>query len=114
MPHPPPGTVNDVNGSGDRIGIVGAGAVGGYYGARLAQHGHDVHFLMRRDFDHVRTNGLKIRSVDGDFVLPPDVIRVYDDATALPPCDLVIVAIKSTQNDQLPALIRPLLHEQTL
>ena len=54
-----------------RIAIIGAGAIGGYYGARLAQHGHDVHFLVRGDYDALKKNGWIIKSTDGDFILPP-------------------------------------------
>src|SRR5690348_11099933 len=95
------------------IAIVGAGAVGGYYGARLAQHGHDVHFLLRSDYDDVRRNGLMVESCDGDFRISADAIRAYDDARRMPPVDLVVVTLKSTSNDQLEPLVRPLLREDT-
>ena len=96
------------------IAILGAGAVGGYYGGRLAQHGHDVHFLMRSDFAHVRAHGLKVRSVAGDFELPAEKIRAYDDVTKMPRADLVVVTLKSTENAQLQRLLPPLLHERTV
>ncbi len=54
----------------DSIAIVGAGAVGGYYGARLVQHGNRVHFLLRSDYPVVREQGFSIESCDGDFSLP--------------------------------------------
>ena len=54
------------------IAVVGAGAVGSYYGGRLAQHGHDVHFLLRSDYDAVRENGLAVHSRDGDFRIEPE------------------------------------------
>lgn len=97
--------------SNPKIAIIGAGAIGCYYGARLAQQGHSVHFLMRSDFDHVSKHGLQIRSVDGDFVLPE--VHVHKDTHSIGPCDLVIVAIKTTANDALLSLLPPLLHEQT-
>jgi 2-dehydropantoate 2-reductase len=87
------------------IAIIGAGAVGGYYGGRLALHGHDVHFLMRSDAAHVRKHGLKVRSVAGDFELPPQRLGIYDDPNQMPPADLVVVTLKSTENAQLPRLI---------
>jgi 2-dehydropantoate 2-reductase len=89
------------------IAIIGAGSVGGYYGGRLALHGHDVHFLMRSHAAHVREHGLKVRSVDGDFEVPPRRMRVYDDPAAMPPADLVMVTIKSTENAHLPRVIPP-------
>jgi 2-dehydropantoate 2-reductase len=95
------------------IAIVGAGAVGGYYGARLAQRGHDVHFLLRGDYDAVQRNGLTVESCDGDFRIPPETVRAYNDPRRIPAVDLVIVTLKSTSNDQLDPLVRPLLHEHT-
>lgn len=95
------------------ISVVGAGALGGYYGGRLAQHGHDVHFLLRGDYDAVRASGLTVKSIDGDFTLPPDRVRAHRDVREMPKSDLVLVTIKSTANDQLPALVAPLLHETT-
>src|SRR3970282_265538 len=53
------------------IAVVGAGAVGCYYGARLARAGHDVRFLMRRALEAVRPRGLDTRSKDGGLRLPP-------------------------------------------
>lgn len=95
------------------IAVIGAGALGGYYGGRLAQHGHDVHLLLRSDYEHVRRNGLIVRSVSGDFALAPYQLRVYNDAAAMPKADLVIVTLKSTQNHQFSRLISPLLHDRT-
>lgn len=95
------------------IAIVGAGAVGGYYGARLAQHGFDVHFLLRSEYEAVLRNGWTVRSCDGDFVIPPDKVRAYDDPRRMPKADLVIVALKTVSNDAFEALVRPLLKEGT-
>jgi 2-dehydropantoate 2-reductase len=95
------------------ISVVGAGAVGGYYGARLALHGHDVHFLLRGDYDAVRANGLIVRSVEGDFTIPPDRMRAYRDPREMPKSDLVLVTIKSTANDAVRDLVAPLLHDNT-
>ncbi|MDB5174849.1 MAG: 2-dehydropantoate 2-reductase [Phycisphaerales bacterium] len=95
------------------ICIIGAGAVGGYYGARLAQHGNDVHFLLRSDFDAVRRNGWKVKSCDGDFTLAAGESHVYDDPRKMPKADLVIVTLKTTANDQFEPLIRPLVKEDT-
>jgi 2-dehydropantoate 2-reductase len=95
------------------IAILGAGAVGGYYGARLAHHGHAVHFLLRSDYAAVRERGLRVRSVDGDFHLRPDQLRVYSAPEAMPKVDLVLVTLKSTENHQLPRLLPPLLKDDT-
>ena len=74
--------------------LIGAGAVGCYYGGRLVQHGLDVHFLMRSDFSHVRAHGLTIRSIDGDFFLARP--NIYPSSVEIGPCDLVIIAARAT------------------
>jgi len=86
-----------------RIGIIGTGAVGGYYGALLVKNGLDVHFLLNSDFDHVRDNGLLIESKDGDFAL--DAVNAYHRSVDMPKCDLIIVALKTTHNDLLKSIL---------
>jgi 2-dehydropantoate 2-reductase len=95
-----------------RIAVVGSGAVGCYYGGRLANDGRDVHFLMRSDLAHVTTHGLRVHSPAGDFFLPS--VRAYGTPEEIGPCDLVIIALKATANDALGRLIPPLLHARTL
>jgi len=96
------------------IAVIGAGAVGAYYGGRLAQHGHDVHFLLRSDYKHVARNGWTIKSHHGDFKLPPGTMHVYDKPQKMPKADWVIVTLKATANDQFQSLIPPLLKENTI
>jgi 2-dehydropantoate 2-reductase len=93
-----------------RIAIVGAGAVGCYYGGRLAQHGHDVHFLMRSDFDAVTRDGLHLTSPLGDAHLR---VQAHQTPEEIGPCDWVIIALKATSNAALLKLLPPLLHEKT-
>jgi 2-dehydropantoate 2-reductase len=95
------------------ITIVGTGAVGAYYGGRLAQHGHDVHFLLRGDYHAVKKNGWTIRSCDGDFTLPSETVHVYNDPAKMPRADLVIVTLKTTANAQFESLVAPLIKEET-
>src|SRR5213082_2454547 len=95
------------------IAVVGTGAVGGYYGGRLALQGHDVHFLLRGDYDPVRRNGLRVQSCAGDFTLSPQRVHAYRDPREMPKPDLIVVTLKSTANDQFEPLIRPLLDEHT-
>ena len=83
--------------------IIGTGAIGGFYGARLQQAGCDVHFLLRSDYGHVRQSGLKVDSIEGDFALPQ--VKAYRDPAALPPVDVAIVALKTTRNHQLCELL---------
>lgn len=92
------------------IAVVGSGSVGGYYGAKLARV-RDVSFLMRRDLEAVRRDGLRIESVDGDFHLPD--AKAYGSTGEIGPVDLVLVALKTTANDLLPDLLPPLLRPGT-
>lgn len=89
--------------------IVGTGALGGFYGARLQQAGSEVHFLLNRDYEHVHQQGLTVESPDGNFRLPH--VNAYNQVTAMPACDVVIVALKTTQNHWLPQLLPPLVKE---
>lgn len=89
-----------------KYAIIGTGAIGGYYGARLQQAGCEVHFLLRSDYEQVRQKGLVVESISGDFVLPE--VNAYRDPAEMPPVDVAIVALKTTHNhrllDLLPAL----------
>jgi len=89
-----------------RYAIIGTGAVGGFYGARLAHAGMDVHFLLRSDYDHVRRDGLRMDSPEGDILLPH--VNAYAHVADIPPVDLAVVALKTTQNDLLGELLAPL------
>jgi 2-dehydropantoate 2-reductase len=89
-----------------RYAVIGTGAVGSFYGARLAAAGHEVHFLARSDADALRTGGLRVESVDGDIVLPE--VSVATDPADLPPVDVVLVAVKTTANGALGELLGPL------
>lgn len=94
-----------------KIGVVGAGAVGCYYGGKLAQRGFDVHFVMRADLDAVRARGLWIRSGGEEIVL--EGVNAFGSPDEIGRCDLVIVAVKTTANHALPALLEPLVGEGT-
>lgn len=94
-----------------RIGIIGSGALGLYYGAMLQQSGQQVRFLLRRDLQAIREKGLRVQSVNGDFQLPQ--IAGFATAAEIGPVDLVIVGLKTFSNPQLVELVRPLLGEQT-
>ncbi len=97
------------------IAIVGVGAVGGYYGAKLIRAGHEVHLLLRGDYDGVKTNGLVVRSdVEPGFAIPPDKLHVHRDPRDMPKPDLVLIALKATGNSAFKPLIRPLLKESTV
>jgi 2-dehydropantoate 2-reductase len=95
------------------IAVVGSGAVGLYYGGRLAQHGADVHFLARSEYDALRQRGLSVKSCDGDFRISAEGMRVYRDPREMPGADLVIVALKSSDKETYRSLVSPLIKENT-
>src|ERR1035437_47439 len=93
------------------MAIVGAGALGCYYGARLTLAGSNVRFLLRSDLAHVRAHGLTLRDQDATRHLP----KVADFATPeeIGPVDFVLVTLKTTNNAELPRLLPPLLGAHT-
>ncbi len=91
--------------------IVGSGALGLYYGAKLAHSDVPVSFLARRDLVHLQQKGLQIRCTEGDFHLKE--IKAYAEPKQIGPVDLVIVAIKTTANDSLAQLLPPLVGPET-
>ena len=93
-------------------GIIGVGGVGGYYGGNLARIGKDVHFLFHSDYEYVKANGLKIDSCDGNFVLPE--VNAYGSPDDMPKCDVVLVALKTVNEQLLKTLLPPLTDERTL
>jgi 2-dehydropantoate 2-reductase len=99
-------------GNGFRIAVVGSGAIGSYYGAKLARGGSDVHFLMRGDLAEIRRSGLHIRGKGEDFWL--EKVNCYGSTDEMGPCDLVLIAVKATANADLVDLIPPLLHDRTM
>ena len=95
-----------------KYGIIGTGAIGGYYGAKLAHGGQEVHFLLHRDYEYVKQNGLQVDSCDGSFHL--DDVNVYQHSSDMPKCDVVLVGLKSVNNGMLKELLPPLVGADTL
>lgn len=93
-------------------GIIGTGAIGGYYGGRLAESGREVHFLLHSDYDYVLEHGLQVDSCDGSFHLSSPC--VYRQSADMPKCDIVLVCLKSVNNRLLPSLLEPILRPDTL
>lgn len=98
--------------SNPRIAIIGAGALGCYYGARLVKAGADVHFLARSGRAALTARGLHVKT-------PTETIRVkkihvYGSSVEIGPCDLVIIATKATANDTLKNVLPPLVGPETI
>ena len=95
-----------------KYGIIGTGAIGGFYGGKLAHGGKDVHFLFHRDYDYVCEHGLQVDSCDGSFHI--NKVNAYQRTEDMPKCDVVLVGLKTINNHLLPKLLAPLLHAKTV
>src|SRR4051812_37565179 len=93
-----------------KIVVVGCGAVGSYYGARLAMSGHEVHFLLRSDYDIVKREGVEVSTADGNFTVRPKCAREPKEIGGV---DLVVIGLKTTANSQFKELITPLVDDST-
>lgn len=95
-----------------KYAIIGTGAIGGYFGGILSKSGQDVHFLFRSDYVFVKDHGLKVDSINGDFILPS--VQAYNNTLDMPRCDVVLVCLKSTGNKDLKHILPPLLQDNTV
>lgn len=95
---------------GMKIAVVGCGAVGSYYGARLSMIGHDVHFLLRSDYEAVKRAGVTVTTAEGQFTVRPKCAR---DPKEIGPADLVVIGLKTTANSQFKELVTPLVDDST-
>ncbi len=92
--------------------MVGAGAVGGFFGAHLARNNPNVSFLLRpRTLQAVREQGLTIRSAGGTFTVRPPAAS---DPRDLPRPDLIILSVKVYDLDEVLTQIEPVMTEQTV
>lgn len=95
-----------------RIAIMAAGAVGGYFGARLAAAGHDVFFIARgAHLAALRKDGLRVESVHGDVHLPKP--NATDDPKNVGPVDIVLFAVKLWDTEKAAEAMRPLIGPKT-
>lgn len=95
-----------------RIAVMAAGAVGGYFGGRLAAAGHDVSFIARgAQLEAIRANGLKIESTLGNLHLKD--VRATEDPTEIGPVDIVLFAVKLWDTEEAAELAKPLVGPQT-
>jgi 2-dehydropantoate 2-reductase len=95
-----------------RIAAMAAGAVGGYFGGRMAAAGHDVFFIARgANLAAIKSNGLKIESVHGDVHLPK--VNVTDDPRSVGPVEIVLFAVKLWDTETAAQAARPLVGPNT-
>jgi 2-dehydropantoate 2-reductase len=91
-----------------RIAIMGAGGIGGYYGAKLAARGHDVAFIARGEhLKAIQRDGFRLVGPGGDVSLPKAVAT--DDPATLPPVDVVLFCVKLFDTEDAARAISPLL-----
>ena len=90
------------------IAIVGTGAVGGFYGSLLKRAGYPVHFLVRSDYAEIQQHGITV--ISRERVLNTGSVLAYSDVNSMPPCDVVLVTLKTTSNSELPSIL-PHLHK---
>jgi 2-dehydropantoate 2-reductase len=95
-----------------RIAIVGSGALGCYYGVRLAKAGNDVHFLVRSGRAAIMARGIRVKTPTERIHLKK--VQAYATVNEIGACDLVIVALKATSNGMLGKLLPPLMKPNTL
>ncbi len=88
-----------------KIAVVGCGAVGSFYGAKLAHAGEEVHFLLRSDYEVVRRHGVLIRSTQGDIRVRPKCAIAPEQIGR---CHLVLIGLKTTANAEYARLLLPL------
>jgi 2-dehydropantoate 2-reductase len=90
-----------------KIGVIGAGGVGGYFGARLAQAGNEVGVVARGGhLRAIREHGLRVRSVLGDATV---AVVASDDPSDIGPCDVVLLCVKSYDTEAAAALLPAML-----
>jgi 2-dehydropantoate 2-reductase len=96
-----------------RFGIFGSGGVGGYFGGRLSQAGHDVTFIARgRHLVAMRESGLRVESILGDFVVHP--VKATDDPHQVGIVDVILVAVKAWDIPVAAEAMKPMVGEDTI
>jgi 2-dehydropantoate 2-reductase len=94
------------------IAVIGVGAVGGYFGGRLAQAGHNVTFVARgATLDALRTEGLRVKSIAGDFAISQPNLAA--DPAEIGPVDVVLPAVKAWQVSEIAPSLAPLIGPKT-
>jgi 2-dehydropantoate 2-reductase len=95
-----------------RIGVFGAGAVGAYFGGRLAEAGEDVTFIARgAHLDAIRDTGLRVESPNGDIRIKP--AQATDDPAEVGPVDYLLFAVKLFDTAQTAEACKPMVGPDT-
>jgi len=95
-----------------RFAVVGAGGIGGYFGGKLAANGVDVVFIARgKTLQALRRSGLRVDSINGDFVVPK--VSATDDPATAGKVDAVLVTVKAWQIPSAIGRLAPMLHRDT-
>jgi len=92
-------------------GIIGTGAIGGYFAVNLQKSGFEVHCLLNSDYSHVEKEGLRLISDKGDFTVP---VHSYRQIKEMPPCDIILIALKTTANSILDYSLNNLIKKDSL
>ncbi|MBN2421661.1 2-dehydropantoate 2-reductase [Candidatus Woesearchaeota archaeon] len=96
----------------NKIAIMGAGAVGSYYGALLIRAGFDVILIARgKHLEAMKKNGLSIKSFKGDFRVD---VNATDNPEEISPVDFILFTVKSYDTETAISQIKPIIHENTL
>lgn len=96
-----------------KIGIIGTGGVGGYFGACLAKAGNEVTFIARgKHLEAIQQNGLMVKSVDGDMAVKPAIAS--DDLMSLKECELIIIGTKAWQVSDIAKELKEVLKDEAL
>ena len=95
-----------------KILLVGTGAIGGYYGAKLSQSGAEISTLCRSDYSTVKEKGISVTSIQGDLHMTP--AHVIKDAAEYPDIpDFIIIATKVLPDINIPEIIQKAVHPHT-
>ena len=97
-----------------KIGLVGVGAVGGFYGLMLHKSGEDIHFHLRSNFEKVKVDGFSLVHHLPEWKEEEvENVQIYMDTSSIGICDWIIIASKATANDQIMDLIKPMVDKKT-
>ena len=97
-----------------KIGFVGVGAVGSYYGLMLKKAGEDVHFLLRSNYDAVKKMVLSlVHHSPSKTTERINDLNIYKDAGGIGICDWVVIASKTSVNDQIADIVQPMVGDNT-